>query len=182
MSGELNVSILEKVRMVLQGRQRGGDQEAEKTQDVLLDGDRSLSLRARMFGNDGTRDRIIKTNTDRQVQIEIVGDGKILGTAAPSADTNTNIYTVPAATTAKLGKLWAVNRGTAPAKVRIGIDVGGNGTDAPSTAEWVYYDLKLKGNTTLTLDGEFWLAALDDLVAYTDVATVAFGASGVEYA
>ena len=99
MSGETNVSILGRIKMVLQGRQIGGDQEAENEQDVLLTGDRSLSLWAKIVGHDGTRERIVKvessrelatvlhgkdsdgnvdalrTNVEKQLQVEVIGVG-----------------------------------------------------------------------------------------------------------
>ena len=98
MSGEQNISISNKIiNFVLRGRQRGGDQEAAETQEVLITPDRSLSLHSKLIGHDGTSERIVKvedsrelgivvhgkdsggnvdalrTNTDKQLQVQLVG-------------------------------------------------------------------------------------------------------------
>ena len=74
MSGEKNVSILGVIKMVLQGKQRGGDQEAVDPQDVLITPDRSLSLHNKLIGHDGTSERIVKVEDTRE--LGIVNHGK----------------------------------------------------------------------------------------------------------
>lgn len=125
----------------------------------------------------------LAVNTNNQLQVEVVGGGtnKILGTSDPTATTNTNLYTVPATTDTLVRKLWCVNRGASKITVRIGIDVGGAGTNTPSDAEWIYYDLPLKPGQSLIDGDEFWLAATDDLVVYASVSDASFGASGEEH-
>ncbi len=108
----------------------------------------------------------------------------ILGTSNPSGGTNTNLFTVLAAHTCNLSLLWACNRRSIPAKIRVGLDTAGNGTNSPSDAEWVYYELELPAHHTLTLDAAtgLWLAETDDVVVRTDISGVSFGASGSLYA
>ena len=80
MSGESNVTILGFIRTVLQGRQRGGDQEAAEPRDVLLTPDRDLSVFGKLIGNDGTRDRIVKVEDSREIGIVLHGkdsDGNV---------------------------------------------------------------------------------------------------------
>ena len=109
---------------------------------------------------------------------------KILGTANPSAATNTNLFTVTLSSYVQLVSLTAANRSANPVTIRIGIDVGGNGTDTPGDGEWLYYDLSVEGNATLLLDVTqgMWLGTQDDLVVYATTQDIAFVASGIEYA
>lgn len=124
--------------------------------------------------------------TLRISQVETYGDGtpKILGTANPAAATNTALYNVAAATVAKVTMISAANRSTSPVKIRIGVDVGGNGTNTPTDAEWIFYNASVPAESTLFLDVSqcLWLAALDDLVCYAASQNISFVASGVEHA
>ena len=80
MSGETNVSILDAIRTILQGRPRGGDQEAADPQDVLLRPDRELPIWAKFIGSDGTSERIVKVESSRELGIVLHGkdsDGNV---------------------------------------------------------------------------------------------------------
>jgi len=59
----------------------------------------------------------------------------ILGQSAPSATTNTTVYTVPAATTSVVN-VNVLNRGSAAATVRIALAAAGTPTDS----EYIEYD------------------------------------------
>ena len=109
---------------------------------------------------------------------------KVLGTSDPSAATNTALYNVATAKIGKVTILNACNRSNATVQIRVGIDVGGNGTNTPTDAEWIYYDLDVLPNKSVTLDVAqgLWLAALDDLVVYASASDMSFIASGIEYA
>ena len=111
------------------------------------------------------------------------GIHKILGMSNPSGGTNTNLFTVLSKHTCNISVLWACNRRSIMARVRVGLDVGGGGTNLPGDSDWIYYDLELPGNHTLTLDAAtgLWLAKDDDVVVRTDVGGVSFGASGRLY-
>ncbi len=111
------------------------------------------------------------------------GIHKILGVNSPSGGADTNLFTVLAAHTCRVSVLWAANRRLVKAKVRIGFDVGGNGTNTVPDAAWLYYNVEVPGESTLVLDAAtgLWLGALDDVVVRTDLSGVSFGASGSEY-
>lgn len=66
MSGEQNVSVInEFIRLVLQGQQYGGDQEAERPQDVGLTEDRELKIHSPLIIFDGTRNRVALGDASR---------------------------------------------------------------------------------------------------------------------
>lgn len=132
----------------------------------------------------------LRTNDDKQLQVETIDEKgsqtpKILGTADPAATTNTNLYTVPAATSTLVTMLSAANRSAiTPVAIRIGIDVGGGGTNTPGTSEWIYFDFSVAANTTefLIPPGGLWLSSTDDLVVFAGTQNIAFVATGIEYA
>lgn len=64
-----------------------------------------------------------------------------LGIAAPTANTNTTIYTVPAGMVATLN-VAVVNRGTDAASVRVAIASSGT----PTNAEFIEYAVTVPGN------------------------------------
>lgn len=154
--------------------------------EIAPSGESDGTLRTALIGQDaaGNFDNL-RTNANKEliVDVKLSGTPKILGTANPTATTNTALYNVPAATAAKIELLTACNRSAGSLKIRIGVDVGGNGTNTPSDAEWIYYDIDVPGGSTLELPGAaLWLAADDDLVCYAETQNIAFVASGVEYA
>jgi hypothetical protein len=105
-------------------------------------------------------------------------------TSDPAATTNTNLYTVPGNSTLRLHTLTACNRSSSAVTIRIGIDVGGNGTDTPSDAEWLYYDISIDANSTLWVDPAIGmlLAERDDLVVYASASDMSFVMTGeLEY-
>jgi len=129
-----------------------------------------------------------RTNANQQQQIEIINPlggptVGILGTSSPNSGTNTLLFTVAANTSTQMTMLTVCNRSSSIAKIRVGIDVGGNGSITPSNAEWLYYDLELDPNSTILLDVAqgMWLAALDDIVVYSNNSSISFIASGVDY-
>lgn len=98
----------------------------------------------------------------------------LLGTANPTAATNTTLYTVPA------GKLSTVNasitnRGSGLAKVRLALAAAAS----PTTSEWLEYDVPLPANGVLERTG-IVMEAGKLLVVYTDVATVSCNVFGFE--
>ena len=67
-----------------------------------------------------------------------------LGSATPSANTNTIVYTVPASTVASIN-VAVVNRGLSDALVRVA--VAANGT--PTSADYIEYDVTIPANGVL---------------------------------
>ena len=111
------------------------------------------------------------------------GIHQILGVSSPTGSADTNLFTVLAAHTCRVSVLWVANRRLIKAKVRVGFDVGGNGTNTVPDAAWLYYNVEVPAESTLVLDAAtgLWLGALDDVVVRTDISGVSFGASGSEY-
>ncbi|KKL14082.1 hypothetical protein LCGC14_2519350, partial [marine sediment metagenome] len=97
---------------------------------------------------------------------------------------NTNLFTVLSKHTAQITVLWVANRRLIPAKIRVGFDVAGGGTNIVPDEAWLYHQVEIPAESTLVLDAArgFWLGAADDVVIRTDISGVSFGASGILYA
>ena len=102
---------------------------------------------------------------------------KILGQSAPSATTETTLYTVPASTSAIINTFTVCNRSAAAASFRLGFDQGGGGI---GNADWVYYDLAIAGNDTFIATVGFTLAAGDVVRVYASTGNLSFSAFGLE--
>lgn len=102
---------------------------------------------------------------------------KVLGQSAPSATTETALYTVPASKSAIVSSVVICNRGSSRTTFRLSVDVGGAGTAA---ADYLYYDLPIMGNDTFIATIGISLGAADILYAYAGNANLSFGAFGVE--
>mgnify|MGYP006276993879 CR=1 FL=1 len=100
--------------------------------------------------------------------------GKILGQSAPSAATNTTVYTVPAATVATFN-VSIVNRGSSVAPVRLAIAAAAT----PTNAEYIEYDAIIPINGVLERGGLVAQAA-KIVVAYSSVANVSVSVYGYE--
>ena len=103
---------------------------------------------------------------------------KVLGQSAPAATTSIDLYTVPAATTAIISTVTFVNRSAAN-KIEIRLSVAPAGATL-SDEQYIYYDVSLQPNDTLTLTVGMTLAATDKLRVYTSVATLSVNVFGVE--
>ena len=112
------------------------------------------------------------------------GIHQILGVSAPVSNANTNLFTVLSKHTAQITVLWVANRRLIPAKIRVGFDVAGGGTNIVPDEAWLYHQVEIPAESTLVLDAArgFWLGAADDVVIRTDISGVSFGASGILYA
>ena len=99
----------------------------------------------------------------------------ILGQSAPSAATNTTVYTVPAG---KVGifSINIVNRNTAVATVRIGISASGT----PGTTEWIEYGAQLLANGGVLERTGLVAQAAKNVVVYSDVADTSVTVYGYE--
>jgi hypothetical protein len=98
-----------------------------------------------------------------------------LGTAAPAADTDTTVYTVPAGTVATLN-IAACNRGAATAKVRVAITPGGA---APTDADWVEYDATIPAAGVLERSA-LVAGAGEAVIVRDDVGTCTYRVHGFE--
>ena len=104
---------------------------------------------------------------------------KVLGQAAPSATTLTDIYTVPSNTSAVISAFTVANQNATQIKYRVAIAVVG----ASNTAkQYIAYDIVLPANTAdcVDLPKGVSLSATDVVRVYSDTANVSFNVFGVE--
>jgi len=101
----------------------------------------------------------------------------ILAQAAPSATTNTDLYTVPAATEIVGSTLYICNRGATATTFRVALrPAGGSITDAM----YVAYDVPVAANDTTTITTGLTLAATDKITVYAGNANLSFNLSGAK--
>jgi hypothetical protein len=102
---------------------------------------------------------------------------KVLGQSAPSATTETDLYTVPALTSAIASSIIVCNRGATQATFRVSIAVGGGAT---GNKDYIYYDLLIAGNDTFIATIGVTLAATDKVKVYASSANFSFSLYGSE--
>lgn len=103
---------------------------------------------------------------------------KVLGQSAPSATTNTTLYTVPAATSAIVSTLSVCNRGVSTT-FRIAVRPAGA---AIANEHYVIYDSYVNAGDTIFLTLGITLAATDVVTIYAGTANISFGLFGSEIA
>lgn len=101
---------------------------------------------------------------------------KVLGQSAPSATTNTDLYTVPAATSAVCSTLAVCNRGVSTT-FRVAIRPGGA---AITNSQYVVYDNFVNQYDTVFLTLGVTLAATDVVTVYAGAANLSFSLFGSE--
>lgn len=104
---------------------------------------------------------------------------KILGQAAPNATTETDLYTVPAATETIISSIVVANRSSTAATFRISVSSDGAAT---ANKDYVAYDLPLGGNAQYTATLGITVNATDKIRVYASTANVSFNAFGTELA
>ena len=104
---------------------------------------------------------------------------KILGQSAPSATTETALYTVPASTETIISSIVVCNRGTAAATYRI--YVASNGAAAANN-QYLVYDASINAKETVALTLGLTIDATDVLRVYASTADLSFNAFGSEIA
>jgi len=97
-----------------------------------------------------------------------------LGQSAPSATTNTTVYTVPSGKVATIN-VNIVNRGTSAATVRIAVAA----TGTPSNSEYLEYGASLPANGVLERTG-FVVSASKNVVVYASTADTSVNVYGYE--
>jgi hypothetical protein len=102
---------------------------------------------------------------------------KVLGQAAPSATTNTNVYTVPSSTQAVVSTLVVANRSNALVNYRIAVRP--NGASLANT-HYIAFDVIVEplDSTTITLG--ITLNAGDIITVYAGTGNLSFSAFGSE--
>jgi hypothetical protein len=102
---------------------------------------------------------------------------KILGQSAPSATTNTDVYTVPAGTEAIVNTIAVCNRGAAQGTYRLAVRPDGA---TISNEHYFIYDTVIAANDTVNPDITLSLNAGDVITVYASSADFSFLISGVE--
>lgn len=101
---------------------------------------------------------------------------KVLGMSAPSATTNTDLYTVPSSTSAVASTLVICNRGVT-AQIRVAIRPAGA---AISNQHYIVYDQYINANDSIFLTIGLSLATTDVVTIYSSTSTVSFSLYGTE--
>jgi hypothetical protein len=104
---------------------------------------------------------------------------KILGQSAPAATTETDLYTVPAATETIVSTIVVANRSATGATFRISVSDNGAAT---ANKDYLAYDLPLLGYGQYTATVGITINATDKIRVYASTANVSFNAFGTEIA
>ena len=104
---------------------------------------------------------------------------KVLGQSAPSATTNTDLYTVPSATSTVVSTISICNRSLTSTTFRIAVRPGGA---AIANQHYIVYDAVAPGNDTVYLTIGISLATTDVVTVYAGAATLSFSVFGSEIA
>jgi len=102
---------------------------------------------------------------------------KILGQLNPSAATSTDLYTVPAATSAIISTITVANLSATDATFRISTAVAAL---AITAKQYIAYDVSVPGSGFITLTLGVSLAATDVVRVYASTANLAFSAFGTQ--
>lgn len=100
---------------------------------------------------------------------------KVLGQSAPSATTETTLYTAPSQ--AVVSTLSVCNRSATPTTFRVSVAVAGAVTE---NKQYLYYDLAIGGNDTFAATMGLTLANTDVVRVYAGAATLSFSLYGME--
>lgn len=104
---------------------------------------------------------------------------KSLGQQNPSANTDTTLYTVPAATDAIVSSIVVCNQAGTSATFRIAVRVAGA---AIAAKHYLVYDAPIDANSTVTLRLGITMAATDVLTVRASTTSLSFNAFGQETA
>jgi glucose-6-phosphate dehydrogenase assembly protein OpcA len=102
---------------------------------------------------------------------------KVLGQVAPSATTNTDLYTVGAGKSAVVSTIAIANRGATSATYRVAIRVAGA---AIANEDYIAYDATVTANNSTMITIGVTLAATDIITVYASNANLSFNAFGSE--
>jgi hypothetical protein len=102
---------------------------------------------------------------------------KVLGQSAPSATTNTDVYTVPADTQAIISTIFVSNRGTSANTYRIAVRPA---AETLADKHYVIYDVTVNPKTTDAFTNGITLSATDVITVYASSADFSFNVFGSE--
>lgn len=104
---------------------------------------------------------------------------KVLGQAAPSANSNTDAYTAPPLTQAILSTIGVCNQGSTQTTFRVAVRPGGA---ALAAAHYIAFDTPVDGNDSVFLTLGITLAPGDVVTVRAGSASVSFNVFGSEIA
>jgi len=102
---------------------------------------------------------------------------KVLGQAAPAAVTDTDLYTVPAATSTVVSTLVVANRGSDTATFRVAVRPAGA---ALADKHYIYYGIEIPGCDAFAATIGVTLAATDVVTVRALTANLSFSLFGEE--
>lgn len=102
---------------------------------------------------------------------------KVLGQSAPSATTNTDIYTVPNGTQAVISTVSVANRSQGELAFRIAVRPNG---ETLANKHYIAYDSKVSGNDSLFITVGITADAGDVITVYSASADLSFNIYGSE--
>ena len=102
---------------------------------------------------------------------------KVLGQSAPSATTNTDVYTVPADTEAIISTIFICNRGSSVGTYRIAVRPEG---DTIANEHYIAYDVYVNPNSTDAFTNGVTIAATDVITVYASNSNFSFNVFGSE--
>jgi hypothetical protein len=102
---------------------------------------------------------------------------KVLGQAAPSATTDTNVYTVPASTEAVISTIIIANRAATAGSYRIAVRPDGASV---SNLHYIAYGVPISANDSVTLTLGITLNAADVITVYCSSADMSVSIFGTE--
>ena len=104
---------------------------------------------------------------------------KVLAQSAPSATTNTDVYTVGSGKSAVVSTITVCNRAASSATYRIAIRVAGA---TLANEDYIAYDSTVPANDSIALTLGVTLAATDVVTVYASTANLSFNLFGAEIA
>ena len=104
---------------------------------------------------------------------------KVLGQSAPGATTNTDVYTVPAATTAVLSTIVVANRSASAVTYRIAVRPNGA---TLANQHYIAYDVNVGASDSTTITLGITMDAGDVLSVYAGTGDLSFNVFGSEIA
>lgn len=102
---------------------------------------------------------------------------KVLGQSAPSATTDTNVYTVPSSTEAVISTITVCNRASTTSTYRIAIRPDGASI---GNQHYVVYDSTVGASDSVCLTLGLTLNAADVITVYASSTNLSFGVFGSE--
>lgn len=102
---------------------------------------------------------------------------KVLGQSAPSATTNTDVYTVPSNTTTITSTIMVANRGTTVATYRIAVRPAGA---TLANQHYIVYDANIAPSDSVAFTIGITLNETDVVTVYASTANLSFNIFGSE--